>query len=51
MMKIISEIFIDKFFKLFSGHIVLIGKMIPDIDEVILSIKADLYFGNEKYLE
>jgi hypothetical protein len=45
---ITSEMFVSKFFKLYSGHIALVGKIVPDIDKFISDSKADLYIGEEK---
>ena len=47
-MNIICEMFISDFFKLSSGHIALVGRMVPDVESFIFKCKADLYIGNKK---
>lgn len=47
-MNIICEMFISDFFKLSTGHIALVGKMLPNIEEPISKSKADLYIADSK---
>ncbi len=45
------EMIVNNFFQLSSGHIVLTGIIIPDIQTFILKCKADLYINGEKAKE
>ena len=48
-MIVICEMFISDFFKLSSGHVALVGRMLPDIENFIPNnSKADLYVSGEK---
>jgi hypothetical protein len=47
-MNIICEMRVDDFFNLSTGHIALVGKIIPNIEKFITKSKADLYVGNAK---
>lgn len=47
-MNIISEMYVNDFFKLSTGHIVLVGKIVPDIEKFIGESKADLCINGKK---
>ncbi|MBV9576620.1 MAG: hypothetical protein JO149_08350 [Gammaproteobacteria bacterium] len=47
-MIITYEMLVNEFFNLSTGHIVLVGKIMPDLDKFISTTKADLYIGKEK---
>jgi hypothetical protein len=48
-MKILCEMLISDLFRLSSGHVAIVGKLFPDIENFIPNnSKADLYVAGEK---
>ena len=48
-MSVLCEMYIKDFFRLSSGHVAIVGNVVPDIENFIPSnSKADLYVDDEK---
>jgi hypothetical protein len=47
-MKTTCKMYISDFFKLSTGHVALVGKLVPDIEKFIPKSKADLYVSGQK---
>ena len=43
-----AEMILTDYFKLSTGHFALVGRMTPDVKELINKCKADLFIGNKK---